>query len=350
MKFIPAAILIATTLTASAAQLPTGSVSAGQSFAVREGNQFVDSTLDAYSGKILVIMLMTGWCPGCQTVGVNVGNGILDHFNANSRTASGLRGKNDRGVEINSLVLSVDLKTQWDDDIASFASLNGFQKWGLDSNRLRNNPRALLGYYRGGFPNGVNSSNLYDWGDDRRRVVVLNLVNGSPSHAYRQIILNQNDFPPINGSIMDTAAITATRAAINAIMPVPPTRNFSQWAAGYSFPAGTSGADHDADRDGSANLMEFFHGTHPVQAASRDAGPSLVRDGAALKLVYRRAKNIGGFTLEHLTSTTLAGWQVLTSAMPPTTTDLGNVEEITVTLPASSDGERFYRLAVTLSP
>lgn len=26
------------------------------------------------------------------------------------------------------------------------------------------------------FPNNVNSSNLYDWGEDRRRVVVLNLV------------------------------------------------------------------------------------------------------------------------------------------------------------------------------
>lgn len=213
---------------------------------------------------------------------------------------------------------------------------------GLDANAQRQNPRLALGYYGGGFPNGVNSSNLYDWGEDRRRVVVLNLVRNSASHDFREILINQNSF-----TASDAAA---AQALINSVTPPPVLTTFAQWTAGFAFPAGTAGADEDPDRDGSVNLLEFFHGTHPLQAASRDAGPSLVRDGDSLRLTYRRAKNIGGFTLEHRTSIDLQAWQPLIPAAAPATADIGNAERVTVALPAGGDGPRFYHLAVTLSP
>ncbi len=330
--------LLATALAASAMELPPSSLSTNQSFAVRNGTTFANTTFDAYEGKILVVMMMTPWCPGCQSNASAVGDGILDPFHASTRGT--LRGKNNHGIEIDSLLLSTEPASNWDSTNATFASSNGYEKWGLDANAQRQNPRVMLGYYRGGFPNGVNSSNLYDWGEDRRRVVVLNLVPNSASHGYREIVINQNFF--------DSSDASTAQALINAIQPAPVTTTFAQWTAGYAFASGTSGADHDPDRDGSVNLLEFFHGTHPLQAASRYPGPSLVREGTAMKLVYRRAKNIGGYTLQHQTSDTLAGWQPLTGAAPQVTADLGSVEDVSVTLPSGPG--RFFRLSVTLNP
>lgn len=332
--------LLAATLAASAMELPPASVSANRSFAVRGGSAFAASSLDAYEGKILVVMMMTPWCPFCQSNASAVGDGILDPFHATTRGA--LRGKNNHGIEIDSLLLSTEPAAQWDSTNATFATSNAYEKWGLDADPQRLDPRVMLGYFRGGYPNGVNSSNLYDWGEDRRRVVVLNLVRNSASHGFREIMINRNSFT--------AADAPAAQALINSVTPPPVLTTFAQWTAGFPFPAGTAGADHDPDRDGSVNLLEFFHGTHPLQGASRDPGPALVREGGSLQLVYRRAKNIGGFTLDHRTSTTLGQWQTLTPVNPQQIADLGNVDLVTVPLPAADSGPRFYHLAVTLSP
>lgn len=332
------ACLLATALTASAMEPSSGSLSAPQTFAVRNGTQFANSSLDAYEGKILVIMMMTPWCPFCQSNASAVGDGILDPFNATSRGV--LRGKNDHGIEIRSLLLSTEPAAQWDATNSTFATNNGYQQWGLDATAQRQSPRVMLGYYRGGYPNGINSSNLYDWGEDRRRVTVLNLVRDSASHGYREIVLNRNAF-----SASDAAA---ARAMINSITPPPETLTFAAWGGGLSFPAGQSDADDDPDRDGSVNLLEFFHGTHPLQPGSRDSGSEFVREGTALKLVYRRAKNRSGITVEHRTSGNLNDWEVLDGPLPESVVDLGEVEEVAVTLPTSAGPARFYQLGVAL--
>ncbi len=213
MRPLLSALLLAASAVLSGAAAPAvGSVSTNRSFAVANnaGNLSNADTND-YEGKILIIMLMTPWCPFCQSNAQAVGTGLVSHFSAGSRGA--LKDKNDRGVPIQTLLLSTEPDAQWDSVNESFADTNGYQKWGIDANADRNNPRQSLGYYRGGFPNGVNSSNLYDWGNDRRRVVVLSLVRNSISHSYREIILNQNAY-----SSSDNAA---ARAAINAILPEP---------------------------------------------------------------------------------------------------------------------------------
>ncbi|MCW1924527.1 hypothetical protein OKA05_18320 [Luteolibacter arcticus] len=333
------ALLLTTALAASAMELPPDTISANQSFAVRNGNQFSSSSLDAYEGRILVLMMMTPWCPFCQSNASAVGDGVLDHFNAASRGA--LRGRNNHGIEIDSLLLSTEPAAQWDSTNSSFATANGYEKWGLDANIQRQTPRVLLGYYRGGYPNGVNSSNLYDWGNDRRRVVVMNLVRASATHGFREIVINQNAFTASNAA--------EAQALINSIQPPPVTVSFSQWVGIFPFVAGMSDADDDPDRDGSANLLEFYHGTHPLQEASRPAGPVFSRDGGILKLVYRRAKNIGGFTVQLRASTTLGNWQTLAeNTLSIQTVDLGSVEEVVVTLPVTVDPARFYQLAVTI--
>ncbi len=204
MKIIGSLLLLASL--ASAAQIPVGNVANDQFFATRSGNQFQNVSLPAYDGKIVIIMLMTPWCPFCQSNASAVGSGLLAHFNASSRGS--LMGKNANGVPIESVLLSTEEAAQWDSVNASFASTNGFGQWGLDANASRSDPRKLLGYFRGGF---INSANLYSWGDDRRRVVVLNMVKDSTTHDYREIVINQNAYSASD----DTAA----RAAINAIQP-----------------------------------------------------------------------------------------------------------------------------------
>lgn len=201
-------MFLATAAASLAAERPAGSTSKNISFAVREGDGFRKSNLSAYEGKIVVIMMMTPWCPICQSHASAVGDGLLDYFYAASRNK--LRGKNARGIPIENILLSTEEAAQWDPVNTSFSAKNGFRRWGLDANPDRSSPRTLLGYFRGGF---INSSNLYDWGDDRRRLVVINLVRNSPTHSYREIIINRNTF-----SSRDFAR---ARAAINAVKPAP---------------------------------------------------------------------------------------------------------------------------------
>lgn len=191
---------------ANAAAPAVGSISPNQQFARKSSNGFDLVSLDDYEGKILVIMMMTPWCPICQTNSQAVGNGLLDHFDSPSR--GNLRGKNDNGVPIQSVLLSTEQAASWDETNQSFSAANGFNQWGLDANAQRQNPRQLLAYFRGGF---INSNNLSEWGNDRRRIVVLNLVNGSTSHSFREIIINQNFYTSSNN--------VAARAAVNAILP-----------------------------------------------------------------------------------------------------------------------------------
>lgn len=314
--------------------------SSNQTFAVRDGTSFKNTSIDAYEGKILVVMLMTPWCPGCQSNASAVGDGILDHFNASTRGT--LRGKNNNGIEIASILLSTEPSSGWDTTNSSFAFTNGYKQWGLDADAARANPRKLLGYYRGGFPNGVNSPNLYDWGEDRRRVVVLNLVKNSASHAYREIILNQNYF--------DSGDATDSQIAINAITAAPATTNFTQWSGTYPFPTGMAGALSDPDQDGRNNLLEFFHGTHPLQSNPNAPGTTILRDGNQWKFVYRIAQNISGYTMELRSSTDLIHWYPLSDSLPQTKTALTQVDEISVTLPTSTSDARYYQLVVRLAP
>lgn len=206
MKTHIASLFIALTSIAGAAAPPVGSISKNVSFAVRAGNDFERADLNSYQGKILVIMMMTPWCSICQSHAYSVGDGILDYYNSPSRKK--LKGKNANGIPIESILLSTEEAPEWDNVNSLFAPQNGFKNWGLDAKIDRTRPRTLLGYFRGGF---IPSNDLYAWGDDRRRLVVINLVKDSASHQYRQIVINQNAF--------NSSDATAARAAINAIKP-----------------------------------------------------------------------------------------------------------------------------------
>lgn len=235
------------TCAASAAAPAVGSVSTNQSFARNSGSGFANTSLDDYEGKILIVMMMTPWCPICQSHAQAVGNGLLDHFDDASRGS--LRGKNDNGVPIQSILLSTEEAATWDSVNESFSTTNGFKQWGLDANAQRDNPRRSLGYYRGGF---INSSNLYDWGNDRRRLVVLSLVRNSASHSFREIVINQNTYSSGNNA--------AARAAINGVTPAavasPPRIEVAR-TPGSALVNGTSTINFGNVDPGSASKVTF---------------------------------------------------------------------------------------------
>ena len=409
---------------AHAAQLPVGATSNNRDFAIRSGNIFKNVDLTDYDGKILLIMMMTPWCPTCQSTSQAVGDGILDHFNASSRGT--LRGKNANGIEIHSILLSTEEAEAWDGVNASFASTNGYAEWGLDANAQRNNPRQNLGYFRGGF---IESTDLHDWGNDRRRVVTLNLVKNSASHAYREIIINQNSFSSADNSAARSAinaiqtapviiAPTITthpasttissggtvtlRAAASGTSPgfqwyvgtsgvttspvsgatsptyttpalatnrtywvrakndsgtddsrvanitvTPPVTGFPLWQSAYSFPSGKSGANDDPDLDGIPNLLEYFHGIHPLQNNSKLPLVTFSTATASRKLIYQRAKNLTGLTVIHRFSSDFRNWSnIPNTSLGFATRDLGTNEEVTVTLPATTATTRFYQITV----
>ena len=431
MKPSLAILLLALSAGFSHAAAPAvGEVSSNRAFAVRSGANFSNRNFDDYEGNILVVMMMTPWCPTCQSVSQAVGDGILDFFNASSRGT--LLGKNDRGIPIVSILLSTEEAESWDSVNASFASTNGYQRWGLDANADRTNPRTMLGYFRGGF---IADPNLYAWGNDRRRLVVLNLVRNSTTHSYREIILNQNYFTsadntparsainairpaavvtipnitvnpasstipsgttatltvtatgttptyqwylgnagttttPISGATAasyKTPALTATTkywvrasnsagsdnsttATITVTPPPPVTTTFAQWRAAYTFPLGQSDANDDPDADGIVNLLESFHGTHPLQPASAEISPRIIRDDTGLRLIYQRARNLAGYTIDHRFSGDLVNWTTIpANSLGITIRDLGTVDEVTVTLPPGTDGKSYYQIKVTAS-
>ncbi len=427
--FLSAILLGASFVLAPAAQLPVGSASNNRNFAIRGANSFRDMDLSDYEGKILVIMMMTPWCPNCQSNSQAVGAGILDHFHASSRGS--LQGKNANGIPIHSILLSTEEDEGWDNVNQSFANTNGYEDWGLDANAQRENPRKNLGYFRGGF---IESIDLHDWGNDRRRVVVLNLVRNSASHVFREIVINQNAYTsddnqaaraainaietapvitapaitshpasatinsggtvtlrttasgtsptfqwyagvsgstsnPVSGATsanFTTPALIAntnywvrasnasgndnsSTASITVIPPPPVLTGFALWQSGHAFPAGKSGPNDDPDFDDVSNLLEYFHGIHPLQNSARGPLVSIRSDAAGSRLVYQRAKNLTGLTVAHQFSDSFVNWTDIPAAsLGFATRDLGASEEVTVTLPATTATARFYQIAVTI--
>jgi thiol-disulfide isomerase/thioredoxin len=206
MKTLISLLLLSLALPSLSAPPQAGTKSRNFSFALDGTKGFKNTRLGAYDGGILVIMFMTPWCPICQSYSKSVGDDILKYYNSGTRGK--LRGKNLHGVPVSSVLLSTEPAVGWDLLNEQFATRNGFDRWGLDARPNRARPRTLLGYFRGGF---IPSANLYDWGDDRRRLVVINLNRKSTKHAYREILVNQ--------TIFTTADVANVRSQIDSVKP-----------------------------------------------------------------------------------------------------------------------------------
>lgn len=327
-------ILLALTSVSIKAQTPApiNSVAPSLPFAsatILSGATFTNlsnTDLSALNGKVIVISFYTPWCSVCVSAITSVGTSVLAPFNATSRGV--LRGKNNNGVEIVSVLLSME-PTGWDSNVNTTANNNGYQIRGLDAMANRNSPRTAFSFFSGENASltpgqlGISS---------RRQIVVLNGMPNSPGKKVRQILFNEGPA----GSLTSAENMRMT-AAINSVQPDP----YTAWAAGQGLTSTNSAEALDVDKDGTSNVIEFFSGTNP-----RESSPStrtISSTAAGRHFVFQRNKVAASQSYVIRTSSNLVDWDLYTplpSAIVPT--DLGTSERISVLLP--SNPSLFIRL------
>lgn len=232
-------------------------------------------------------------------------------------------------MEVVSILLSTEAGGGSSDrDTMQIATENGYTLAGLDSTANRTNPRAGLGYFRG--------APAVPWPvSDRRRLVIVNTLAGSPSHQQNEILVNQ-EIPSTSVAI----------AAIDAVQAAPAGTTFAAWQSMHAFPADQDGPDDDPDRDGSVNLLEFHAGTDPANGSSRPTA-RIERTPTGFHYTYQRAVDRLGIT-HALQAGPLDAFSPFTPTEETSSAISPNVEEVTVTLPATFGP--FLRQAVTLAP
>ena len=181
--------------------------------------------------------------------------------------------------------------------------------------------------------------------------VTANPVSGATSSTFTTPALNSSNTYWARASNTSGSANSsaATVTVIQPPSPPPLPTTFSQWSTLHPFPADKSGVNDDPDGDGIVNLLEFFSGTHPLQATTGQPAVSLVRDGNTYKFIYRRARNLGGYSLQHRYSLDLKTWQTISEAdLSYQIVDRGTYEDVSVTLPSAASDVRYYHLSVSL--
>jgi hypothetical protein len=196
-----------------AAEIPVGNIADDRSFSVQSGGQLRNRTLANYDGSILIVMVYTPWCSICQSSARSAGLGLAEFYS--NPTRGDLQNKNANAVPVRTLILSTE-PTGFDSTISSFADTNGYSQWGLDADASGNSPRDFISYFNGSLVETSDSAS-------RRRIVVLNLMKDSPSHQYRQILVNQSSYSSSDNTSA-RSAINAVRPASDAapVPPVPP--------------------------------------------------------------------------------------------------------------------------------
>ena len=209
------------------------------------------------------------------------------------------------------------------------ASGGGYDLAGIDATAARANSRAGYAYYQG-IPIPPESSY-------QRRLVVVNMLAGSPSHQQYEILFSESSDNP------DTAA---AKLAIDAVQAAPAGTTYEAWKMTHGFAASQDGPDDDPDHDGWCNLLEYHAETNPLSGSSVPS-PTLTRTPVGFTYTYRRAMDRIG-----VTHTLQAGpLDALGTFTPSGESTLGiapNIEEVTVTLPPGFGP--FLRQAIALDP
>ncbi len=220
----------------------------------------------------------------------------------------------------------------------SEAGIAGFEIIGIDSEPDRNG-RAIFGfnYFRVGQEvtsppgNTVNTSN-------QRRCLVINGSTG-------ELLLN---FQPglLNATIENQMIIDAVNS-VTAVSADP----FAEWAVTENLPEGEAGEEDDADGDGLNNLLEYAMGSDPNVNDLAQISPRVTVDAETQerRFVFQRSltADVEPFDIQGSTDLDFSSPLTLSGAM---TVDVqGEVEVVTIVLPASND-RLFLRLVTSRTP
>jgi hypothetical protein len=165
------------------------------------------------------------------------------------------------------------------------------------------------------------------------------LLSGTPSEAGTYNIVLE---------CYNALGQTATQSFTLRI--APEGGDFDSWVAGYPGLADTS-ATGDPDRDGIANMIEYYLGLRPDAHGSSgiiisNSAPGLP---STLSMIYTRSNGVNGVSGSVVWSSVLANtnsWT--TNGVVETVVDKGDYEEVTATVTNAPDETRkFLRLRVT---
>ncbi len=147
-------------------------------------------------------------------------------------------------------------------------------------------------------------------------------------------------------------SFTSGREALYAMIS-DSTATFDQWASAFTFPAGQSDPEDDADGDGIKNAFEYYFGSNPTSAVSgaMPTGSSVNVGGQNYPAItFIRSKNAGGVTLVPQASSDVNFSQLL-GTMVDSVVDLGNgTERVTIrsTVNSATQGTQFLRIQLTI--
>lgn len=250
-----------------------------------------------------------------------LGDNVIDFFEAPSRGVNA--GRNDRGVEIEFVALSLE-PTGFDSQVINLANSSGFPNRGVDASTTRGMPRKSFSLFSG-FPATTPPGALGF--SNRRRIVVIDATDAS------NLIVRHNDLPLDSGSL-GTTNVNLIRAAINEAEPAPLGVTYAAWSSAIAFPPGSGGFDDDPDGDGWGNGLEFYAATDPL-ASSEQPLQEFAQTATGFRYTYQRALDRVGVA-HHLATgplTALSPYipsesQISVEALAP------NLEKVSVALPA----------------
>ncbi len=194
-----------------------------------------------------------------------------------------------------------------------------------------------------------------------------NAVTGASQYSVMRAIANGGPYTVASGSVPGTAftdsnltngttyyyvvaaADGVAESASSAQVSATPVQTFAQWRAaafpGQSDPV-VAGPAADPDRDGYANLTEYFMARNPMLSEPGSAMSSALDGQGNVVLTFRMSKNLSGVTYVVQQSSDLNTW-VNTGVQATVLGDQGTYYLMKATVPKGSQSKVFLRLSIT---